>query len=199
MEEKVKKTTTKETEVKLNKNVWELPFNGDLVAQVLYVYMNNERKGTSNAKTRGDVSGGGRKPWKQKGTGRARSGSIRSPLWVGGGVTFVPNNKNWNKSINKQMAKKATCVMLSERLRKEELNFIAMPKTDARKALNKQIGKKALVVSASVEVKKSLGNVEAVTVVDPIKLNAKHLADSKNILMDKEAIKTLEERLTNGK
>ena len=199
MEEKVKKTTTKETEVKLNKNVWELPFNGDLVAQVLYVYMNNERKGTSNAKTRGDVSGGGRKPWKQKGTGRARSGSIRSPLWVGGGVTFVPNNKNWNKSINKQMAKKATCVMLSERLRSEELSFIAMPKTDARKALNKQIGKKALVVSASAEVKKSLGNVEAVMVVDPIKLNAKHLADSKNILMDKEAIKTLEERLTNGK
>ena len=74
-----------------------------------------------------------------------------------------------------------------------------MPKTDARKALNKQIGKKALVVSASAEVKKSLGNVEAVTVVDPIKLNAKHLADSKNILMDQEAIKTLEERLTDGK
>lgn len=199
MEEKVKKTTTKEAEVKLNKNVWELPFNGDLIAQVLYVYMNNERKGTSNAKTRGDVSGGGRKPWKQKGTGRARSGSIRSPLWVGGGVTFVPNNKNWNKSINKQMAKKATCIMLSERLRKEELSFVNMPKADARKALNKQIGKKALIVSADETVKKSFGNVKVVTVIDPMKLNAKHLADSKNVLVDQEAIKILEERLTNGK
>ncbi len=199
MEEKVKKATTKETEVKLNKNVWELPFNGDLIAQVLYVYMNNERKGTSNAKTRGDVSGGGRKPWKQKGTGRARSGSIRSPLWVGGGVTFVPNNKNWSKSINKQMAKKATCIMLSERLRKEELSFANMPKADARKALNKQIGKKALIVSADENVKKSFGNVEVVTVIDPMKLNAKHLADSKNVLVDQEAIKILEERLTNGK
>ena len=199
MEEKVKKTTTKEAEVKLNKNVWELPFNGDLIAQVLYVYMNNERKGTSNAKTRGDVSGGGRKPWKQKGTGRARSGSIRSPLWVGGGVTFVPNNKNWNKSINKQMAKKATCIMLSERLRKEELSFVSMPKTDARKALSKQIGKKALVISASEDVKRSLGNVEIVKVIDPMKLNAKHLVESKNILVDQDTVKILEERLTNGK
>ena len=199
MEEKVKKTTTKEAEVKLNKNVWELPFNGDLIAQVLYVYMNNERKGTSNAKTRGDVSGGGRKPWKQKGTGRARSGSIRSPLWVGGGVTFVPNNKNWNKSINKQMAKKATCIMLSERLRKEELSFVSMPKADARKALNKQIGKKALVISANEEIKRNLGNVEIVKVIDPMKLNAKHLVESKNILVDQDTVKILEERLTNGK
>ncbi len=199
MEEKVKKATTKETEVKLNKNVWELPFNADLIAQVLYVYMNNERKGTSNAKTRGDVSGGGRKPWKQKGTGRARSGSIRSPLWVGGGVTFVPNNKNWNKSINKQMAKKATCIMLSERLRKEELSFVSMPKADARKALNKQIGKKALVISANEEIKRNLGNVEIVKVIDPMKLNAKHLVESKNILVDQDTVKILEERLTNGK
>lgn len=89
--------------------------------------------------------------------------------------------------------------MLSERLRKEELNFITMPKTDARKALNKQIGKKALVVSASAEVKKSLGNVQVVTVVDPMKLNAKHLVDAKNILVDQDSVKILEERLTNGK
>lgn len=197
--EKVKETTTKEKEVKLNKNVWEVAFNGDLVAQVLYVYSNNERKGTSNAKTRGDVRGGGKKPWKQKGTGRARVGSIRSPLWVGGGVTFVPNNKNWKRSINKQMARKATCIMLSERLRKEELNFVNMPKADIRKALDKQIAKKALVVSANVDVKRNLNNVENVTVVDPTKLNAKHLVSAKNILVDQEVVKILEERLTNGK
>lgn len=196
---KPKVTTTKEKEVKLDKNIWEVPFNGDLVAQVLYVYMSNERKGTSNAKTRGDVSGGGRKPWKQKGTGRARSGSIRSPLWVGGGVTFVPNEKNWSKKINKQMAKKATCIMLSERLRKEELTFVTMPKLDTRKALDKKIVKKALVVSGDADVKRNLKNLVNVTVIDPSKLNTKHLASVKNVLVDQEAVKILEERLTNGK
>lgn len=197
--EETKKTKTEEKKMELNKNVWEVPFNGDLVAQVLYVYMSNERKGTSNAKTRGDVSGGGRKPWKQKGTGRARQGSIRSPLWVGGGVTFVPNNKNWSKKINKQMARKATCIMLSERLRQEELSFISMPKSEIRKTIAKKIGKKALVVSESADVKKSLGNVENIKIVTPARLNAKHLAGVKNVIMDQASVKSLEERLTNGK
>jgi ribosomal protein L4 len=112
---------------------------------------------------------------------------------------IVPNNKNWNKSINKQMAKKATGIMLSERLRKEELSFVSMPKAEVRKILNKQIGKKALVISASEEIKRNFGNVEIVKVVDPMKLNAKHLVEFKNILVDQDVIKILEERLTNGK
>jgi large subunit ribosomal protein L4 len=203
--EKTKVTTTtkevkpKAQEVKLNPIVWEAPYNGDLVAQVLYVYMSNERKGTSNAKTRGDVRGGGRKPWKQKGTGRARSGSTRSPLWVGGGVTFTPNDKNWSKKINKQMARKATCIMLSERLRKEVLNFVTMPKEEIRKALEEKIGKKALIVTANVDVKKSLGNVENVTVITPEKVNTKHLVSARNILVDQDAVNILEERLSDGK
>jgi large subunit ribosomal protein L4 len=202
--EKTKVTTTKEVkpkaqEVKLNPIVWEAPYNGDLVAQVLYVYISNERKGTSNAKTRGDVRGGGRKPWKQKGTGRARSGSSRSPLWVGGGVTFVPNDKNWSKKINKQMARKATCIMLSERLRKEVLSFVTMPKEEIRKALSEKIGKKALVITANADVKKSLNNVENITVITPEKINTKHLVSARNILVDQDAVKILEERLTNGK
>jgi len=203
--EKTKVTTTtkevkpKAQEVKLNPTVWEAPYNGDLVAQVLYVYMSNERKGTSNAKTRGDVRGGGRKPWKQKGTGRARSGSSRSPLWVGGGVTFVPNDKNWSKKINKQMARKATCIMLSERLRKEVLNFVNMPKEEIRKALEEKIGKKALVITANVDIKRSLDNVENVTVITPEKVNTKHLVSARNILVDQDAVNILEERLADGK
>jgi len=203
--EKTKVTTTtkevkpKAQEVKLNPIVWEAPYNGDLVAQVLYVYMSNERKGTSNAKTRGDVRGGGRKPWKQKGTGRARSGSTRSPLWVGGGVTFTPNDKNWSKKINKQMARKATCIMLSERLRKEVLNFVTMPKEEIRKALEEKIGKKALVITANVDVKRNLDNVENVVVITPEKVNTKHLVSARNILVDQDAVNILEERLTDGK
>jgi large subunit ribosomal protein L4 len=161
--------------------------------------MSNERKGTSNAKTRGDVRGGGRKPWKQKGTGRARSGSTRSPLWVGGGVTFTPNDKNWSKKINKQMARKATCIMLSERLRKEVLNFVSMPKEEIRKALEEKIGKKALVITANVDVKRSLDNVENVVVITPEKVNTKHLVSARNILVDQDAVNILEERLTDGK
>ncbi len=197
--EEIKKTKTEEKKMSLNKNVWEVPFNGDLVAQVLYVYMSNERKGTSNAKTRGDVRGGGRKPWKQKGTGRARVGSTRSPLWVGGGVTFVPNNKNWSKKINKQMARKATCIMLSDRLRKEELSFVSMPKDEIRSAISKRVIKTAIVVSENLDVKKSLGNVQNIKVVNPSRLNAKHLAGVRNVLVDQDSVKILEERLTDGK
>lgn len=199
MAETTKKTTTEEKALKLNKSVWEIPFVADLVAQVLYVYMNNERKGTSNAKTRGDVSGGGKKPWKQKGTGRARSGSIRSPLWVGGGVTFVPNDKNWKRKINKQMAKKATCMMLSERLRSKELDFVNVPEKDVRKAIMNKIEQKTVIVSSKDTAVKELKNVVDVNVVSPEKLNAKHLAGARNILIDQDAVKILEERLTNGK
>ena len=100
--------------IKRNPLVWEVPYNADLVAQVLYVYRSNERKSTANVKGRGEVSGGGKKPWKQKGTGRARAGSTRSTIWVGGGVAFGNvGDRNWNRKINKKMAKKAfkACLM----------------------------------------------------------------------------------------
>ena len=126
-----KKIETKQ-ETKLNPQVWGVELNHDLVAQVLYVYMSNERKGTASAKTRGEVSGGGRKPWRQKGTGRARQGSIRSPLWRKGGVTFVPTNRNWKKKINNKMAKKATCMMLSERLKEKKLEFVNIDKKELK-------------------------------------------------------------------
>ena len=101
MAETKKTNTKKEEQIKLNPLVWEVPYNEDLVAQVLYVYNSNERKGTIKQKGRGEVSGGGKKPWRQKGTGRARHGSIRSPLWVGGGVTFASKERNFSRKINK--------------------------------------------------------------------------------------------------
>ena len=88
--EKDKVNTVKKEKVdevkKLNPAVWEVPYNADLLAQVLYIYNSNERKGTATVKSRSDVSGGGKKPWKQKGTGRARHGSSRSPIWVESGI-----------------------------------------------------------------------------------------------------------------
>jgi len=201
MTEKKVTKTTEEKKVSLNKKVWEVPYNADLVSQVLGVYFSNERKGTSNAKTRGDVSGGGIKPWRQKGTGRARSGSIRSPLWVGGGVTFVPNNKNWSKRINKGMARKATCIMLSERLRNKELEFINIEAKEMgkiRKNLETDKLNKIMVISDDANVIAALRNMEKVITIEGSKVNAKHLASTKKILVDNEVVKVLEERLTNG-
>lgn len=199
---KTKKTTKKKVEtkkeVKLNPVVWEVPYNEDLLSQVLYVYNINERKGSAKQKTRGEVSGGGRKPWKQKGTGRARHGSIRSPLWIGGGVTFANYGRNFKRKINKKMATKATKIMLSERLRNKELDFVKLTPTKSKK-LRVDSNEKALVISNNEEVELVLRNSKRNRVVSPEKLNAKHLISSRKILIDESAVKILEERLTNDK
>ena len=179
----VKKNTTEEKKEKLNPRVWKVSMNKDLVSQVLYVYFSNERKGTAKAKTRGDVSGGGKKPWRQKGTGRARQGSIRSPLWIKGGVTFVPNNRNWKKSINKKMKNKAVCILLSERLKNKELVFsdidVKKDLKDIRESIKEEITAKTLVISSDEKVKKALENMKKINVVKGENVNAKHLADCK--------------------
>ena len=200
MAEKETKTVK---EVKLNPLVWEVPYRADLIAQVLYVFFNNERKGTSAVKGKGDVSGGGRKPWKQKGTGRARSGSIRSPLWVGGGVAFGPINRNWKRSINKKMVKKATSMILSKRLADKDLEFVDIDTDkelkELRNTVSKIIDSKTLIVSADENVSLALRNIPKITVVEPMKVNVKNIVNAKKVLIDNQSVKILEDRLTNGK
>lgn len=197
-----KKKETKK-DIKLNPNVWEVKLNPDLVAQVLYVYMSNERKGSATTKTRSEVRGGGRKPWRQKGTGRARHGSIRSPIWRKGGVVFGPTSKqNWKRKINEKMKKKATCMILSERLAEESLEFVNVGKADIkelREKILKNAGKKTLVISTDENLKLAVRNLPAVNYIDAVKVNAKHIVDSTKVLVDKDTVKILEERLTNGK
>lgn len=207
MEKDKVKSTKKEMKMaktdKLNPLVWEVPYNEDLLAQVLYIYNSNERKGTATVKGRGEVSGGGKKPWKQKGTGRARHGSSRSPIWVGGGVTFGNIGlRNYSKKMNAKMAKKALCVMLSERLRKEDLEFVSFDSEESKEIRNGVISKfvkSVLVISDNENVKKSIQNVESVKIITPMKVNAKHVMTGKKVLVDKEVINILENRLTNGK
>ena len=189
---------SKKKEVKLNPLVWEVPYNEDLVAQTLYVYTTNERKGTAKQKSRGEVSGGGKKPWKQKGTGRARHGSIRSPLWIGGGVTFAATGRNFKRKINKKMARKATCIMLSERLRNKELEFVKVTPAKSKKLREATEGR-ILVVSNNEKLGLILRNSKKNNTIIPEKLNAKHLISAKKILIDESSVKILEERLTNGK
>ncbi len=201
MAEKVKKTKTEE--IKLNPKVWNVPYNADLVSQVLSVFSSNERKGTSAVKGKGDVSGGGRKPWKQKGTGRARSGSIRSPLWVGGGVAFGPNERNWKRNINKGMVKKAMCVVLSDRNRNDAVKFVNTDKDkelkDIRKLMTKDISVKTLIISDDDKVRLALRNSEKINVITPMRVNVKHIVGNREIVMDKKAVDKLESRLLNGK
>jgi len=189
--------------IKRNPLVWEVPYNADLVAQVLYVYRSNERKSTANVKGRGEVSGGGKKPWKQKGTGRARAGSTRSTIWVGGGVAFGNvGDRNWNRKINKKMAKKAACVMLSENLRNKTLEFMKFSLNDVKKLrdeMKKNSSKSALVITDNVELGRKIRNIEKLDVVSSEKLNAKNIAKRKYIYVDNEVIEMLEKRLTNEK
>ena len=125
--------------IELPASVFDAPMNNDLVHQVYVSMTSNARQNTAQVKDRADVRGGGKKPWKQKGTGRARHGSIRSPIWVGGGVTHGPTTeRNYDKKINKKMKTAALYAVLSQKLRDGEVMFIdslAMeaPKTAAAK------------------------------------------------------------------
>lgn len=134
-------------EVVLPAEVFDLPFNGDLVHQVMVSMQSNARTPIAHTKDRSDVRGGGKKPWRQKGTGNARHGSSRSPIWKGGGVTFGPrNDKNFSRKVNKKMKSKAFCTVLSQKLRDKEIIFLddlvfADPKTAEAKKVVTALGK----------------------------------------------------------
>ncbi|MBI2357176.1 50S ribosomal protein L4 [Candidatus Dojkabacteria bacterium] len=187
----------------LNPLIWDVKMNPDLVAQVIYVQQSNARQGNAHAKTRADVSGGGRKPWKQKGTGRARHGSIRSPIWRGGGVTFPPNWRNWERKINKQMVKKAICMLLSERLKSGSLEFINVESKGTkavREGLVTQFGKdRGLVITDNSEVKMAVSNVERIDYSTPSVFSVANLVRAKKILVDNSVLNIIDERLGNGK
>ena len=107
---------TKDTnsQIKVNKDIFGYDYNEGLVHQAVVTFMNNARSGNSAQKTRAEVRGGGRKPWNQKGTGRARAGTIRSPLWRSGGVTFASKKRDYSQKINKKMYKRAMRSIISE-------------------------------------------------------------------------------------
>lgn len=118
----------------LDEKVFGLSWNADLVHQVITSMMSNARTPIAHTKTRGEVRGGGKKPWRQKGTGRARHGSTRSPIWVGGGVAHGPrNDKNYARKVNKKMKAKALYTILSQKMRDGEILFVDSLSFDAPK------------------------------------------------------------------
>lgn len=190
-----------ESKLDLNDAVWSVPFNADLVAQVLHVYQSNKRTGLAHAKTRAEVRGGGRKPWAQKGTGRARAGSIRSPLWKGGGVTFVPSHRNWSKRINSKMKGLASKMVLSKILADKDLKFVEINEkaelSDIRSLADGKV--RILVVTDNKNVYFALRNVTKVEVVSAALVNSQDLVKAKEVVVDTTAVAKLEERLANGK
>jgi large subunit ribosomal protein L4 len=131
----------------LPESIFGLPWNADLVHQVAVSMQANKRNPVAHVKDRGAVSGGGKKPWRQKGTGRARHGSIRSPIWVGGGVAHGPNKeKVFARKINKNMKAKALRVVLSKKFKDKEVLFVddiafKAPKTKEAKVVLTALGK----------------------------------------------------------
>ncbi|WKZ30758.1 MAG: 50S ribosomal protein L4 [Candidatus Dojkabacteria bacterium] len=187
---KGKKTGDK---VELNDAVWAAPFNADLVAQVVNVFRSNQRSGTAHAKGKGDVSGGGKKPWRQKGTGRARHGSIRSPLWVGGGVTFLPNYRNWKRGINKKMKVNSLKSILSKRLGDNELMIVDFGKADRKSFEEKG---KVLFVTSDKDTYMKFRNVGNVQLVSGMDLHTYDISICRKIYVDKEDLSKLEGRLS---
>lgn len=178
-------------------------YNEDLVHQVVTAYMAAGRQGTRAQKTRSEVRGGGKKPWRQKGTGRARAGTIRSPLWRGGGVIFAAKPQDHSQKVNKKMYRAALQVILSELARKERLvvveNFaLEQPKT---KSLVKALGEYGLqdVLIVSDEVTENLylasRNLHKVDVRDVQGVDPVSLVAFDKVLITVPALKKFEEML----
>lgn len=190
------------TEIELNDKVWAETFSEDLISQAVLVYLSNQRQSKANAKTRAEVDGGGRKPWAQKGTGRARQGSIRSPLWYKGGVTFGPStDTNWSRKINKKMNRKAMRSAIARMFKTKKLFFVDFEGSDTTKKARTDLlalkNKGSLtLVSDKKEVVLGLRNVEDVNIARPSSINIFDLTRSKQIFVDKNAVNKIEDILS---
>lgn len=227
-----KKTTVKKTAPKLNLDatvysqkgttvenislpakVFGLKWNADLVHEVVVSMMANKRSGTAHAKDRSEVSGGGKKPWKQKGTGRSRHGSSRSPIWVGGGVTFGPrNDKDYSKKINKKTKVKALFTMLSDKFAKEMIMFvdnISLKEIKTKEAVvvlaslvkkfkSEKVKKVILALpEKDATVEKSFANLPNVTITSVADLSPMALSNAKSLIFlnPKATLAVLEAKL----
>ncbi|MFC1621949.1 50S ribosomal protein L4 [Patescibacteria group bacterium] len=191
-------------EITLKKEVFGVEMNQALLTQYIRVFLANQRQGTSSAKTRAEISGGGKKPWKQKGTGRARAGSSRSPLWRHGGITHGPKPKSWRLEMPKKMKKLVMKVALSQKAKEKEITVLdkltfKKPSTKDMAAMFKKLkleGKSILVVKEKNEsVAKSARNIPEVTTALVSNVNAFEIIKNKNVIFTKNALKDLEKKL----
>jgi large subunit ribosomal protein L4 len=189
--------------LQVSEAVFGQDYNETLVHQLVTRYLAGARQGTKAQKTRSDVSGGGIKPWRQKGTGRARSGTARSPIWRTGGVTFAARPRNYDQKLNKKMFRVGIRSILSELLRQDRLVISAevlatSPKTKALKVqLNAVEAKRTLIVVNEVDMNLALAsrNIPYVEVVEAANLNPVLLVAADKVIVTPSALQQLEERL----
>jgi large subunit ribosomal protein L4 len=203
---KVKNLNNEEVgQLELSEEVFGTPLNRRLIYYVLKCYLANQRAGTTSTKTRGQVSGSGRKPWRQKGTGRARVGSIRTPLWRGGGTVHGPKPRDWYYQVPKKMRRSAICSVLSERLREGNLvvleDFeVASHRTKELAATLQRLGlgqHKTLIVDSLENHNLALSsrNMPAVKHISPGDVNLYELLVHRQLVLTRRAALELEERL----
>lgn len=189
----------------------DIDFDANFIAdkhsllRYIKVYLNNQHQWTSNTKTRAEVSGGGKKPWKQKGTGRARSGSIRSPLWVGGGIAHGPRAKFVPLSVSKTVAQNAFLtalqqVLVNQKILGLDLSTLDKPSTKiTNKILNSIMkdGKFVYVHNSNKVGNFSFRNLKNIDVKDVKNLNAYDLVNTDYVLVDLNAVEVLNSRISN--
>jgi len=192
------------SEVTLPKEIFEVKISPDLVHQIVVSQASNRRSGTAHAKERGEVRGGGKKPWRQKGTGRARHGSIRSPIWKGGGVTFGPRKeKVYKKTIPKKMRRSALLMVLSGKAKENLLIVLdsfkidnAKTKTMVRLLNSLPCKDQSCLIALSDSNKEavlSARNIPKVVTEETRNLNVLDLLSSKYLLISKDSIKTIKD------
>jgi len=190
----------------LPKELFDQPAKSELIHQVVVAQQANQRIATASTKDRSEVSGGGRKPWRQKGTGRARHGSIRSPIWVGGGVTFGPNNqRNYKQKVNRAMARKALLgvlsakakdgqVILIEDLKLKEIKTKLVAETVNKLPLN---GRSLIVVGlAEKEMRQAGHNIDRVAVIPADQLTALKAASCRHLIFSQSGLSELKAHLS---
>ncbi|MBQ8451240.1 MAG: 50S ribosomal protein L4 [Clostridia bacterium] len=187
--------------VTLSDEVFKAPYNEDLIHQAVVTYLANQRQGTKSTLTRSEVAGGGRKPWRQKGTGRARQGSIRSPQWIHGGIVFAPKPRDFSKKLTDQMRKAAFVSALSTMMAEgaikvvDEINLTGKTKeaVAALKAL--KLERRVTVVTDGVNDNaiRAFANLENAYVTTADVLNTYDLVVSDAVVITKDAAKKIEE------
>ncbi|MBQ3462568.1 MAG: 50S ribosomal protein L4 [Clostridia bacterium] len=188
--------------VELSETVFGIEPNAAVMHMMVVSYLANQRQGTQSALTRSEVSGGGRKPWRQKGTGRARQGSTRSPQWYHGGVVFAPKPRDYRVSVNKKVRRLAMKSAFSSKAQAEEIIVVESIAFDEIKTKNavamlEALGseRKALVVLPEVDVKivKSFNNIPGVKTAQVGELNVYDILNADKLIIAKDALSRIEE------
>ena len=189
-------------DIELSENVFGTPVNEAVMHEVVVNYLANQRQGTQSTKTRAEVRGGGRKPWRQKGTGRARHGSIRSPIWTGGGVAFAPKPRDYSYTVNKKVKRLALKSALSSKVLAENVIVLDGFKMDEIKtkevaAVLKNMGivGKALIVlpEADPVIVRSARNIRGVDATFVGQINTYEVLNHTKCIILKDAVAKLEE------